>query len=128
MLRCLVVEDMAATRLIYRRMLDRLGLQAVEAEDALLALELCREAMPDLVLADWNLPKMDGLAFVVALRQLPGGDKPKVLMCTIENSMEHIERALAAGIDEYVMKAFTIDILRDKLRQVGIEVGGMEGS
>jgi len=116
---CLVVEDMPVTRKIYERMLTKLGFDVVQAPDCATALAICAETMPDVALVDWNLPDRDGIHFVAELRKLEGGDRPKVLMATVENSIKHIQRAIEAGADEYVMKAFTQEILADKLRIVG---------
>jgi two-component system chemotaxis response regulator CheY len=75
--------------------------------------------MPDVVLLDWNMPVMDGMTFIRRLRGLPGGDKPKVLFCTIETAPERIAEALTAGADDYVMKPFDGAILQSKLSEVG---------
>ena len=75
--------------------------------------------MPDVLLIDWNMPVMDGLSFLRRLRGLPGGDRPKVLFCTIETRPERIAEALAAGADDYVMKPFDGEILQSKLAEVG---------
>jgi len=117
---CLVVEDMPVTRMIYAKMLGNLGFDVAMAEDVATGLARCGETMPDVALVDWNLPDGDGLHFIRELRRLPGGDRPKVVMCSIENSMEHITKAIGAGADEYIMKAFSIDILTEKLRLVGL--------
>ena len=62
--------------------------------------------MPDAILLDWNMPKMDGYEFLRMLRRLPDGDRPKVVFCTTENDVAHIARALHAGANEYIMKPF----------------------
>ena len=84
-----------------------------------MALAACGEAMPDAILLDWNMPTMDGYDFLKALRQTPGGEKPKVLFCTTENDVGAIARALHAGADEYIMKPFDREIVTAKLAQVG---------
>ena len=75
--------------------------------------------MPDVVLLDWNMPVMTGIEFLIALRQQPGGDKPKVVFCTTENDVAHIREAISAGADEYVMKPFDHETLQIKLQLVG---------
>ncbi len=67
--------------------------------------------IPDAILLDWNMLKMDGYEFLRALRRLPGGDKPKVVFCTTENDVAHIARALHADANEYIMKPFDKDIV-----------------
>ncbi|MEA1832200.1 response regulator [Methylobacterium durans] len=117
---CLIVDDSAVIRKVARRIVETIGLRVIEAEDGAKALAHCAEAMPDAILLDWNMPNMDGYAFLRALRQEPGGTAPKVLFCTTENDVGAIARALHAGADEYIMKPFDRDILTAKLEQVGL--------
>lgn len=117
---CLVVDDSSTVRRMVGALLTRLGLAAREAQDGSLALTACREQMPDVILLDWHMPVMDGLAFLHELRALPGGAEPKVIFCTSVNQASAIIEALSAGADEYVMKPFDEAILRQKLQQVGI--------
>ena len=72
------------------------------------------------MLLDWNMPVMDGFEFMTHLRQLPGGDQPKVVFCTTENGMAYIRAAIEAGADEYVMKPFDRETLESKLQIVGV--------
>ncbi len=92
----------------------------MEAGDGAEALEKCREHMPDAILLDWNMPIMNGLDFVKALRREETGDRPIVVFCTTENDMAHITEALRAGADEYVMKPFDGDIIASKFQQTGL--------
>ncbi|GJE42930.1 response regulator [Methylobacterium soli] len=117
---CLIVDDSAVIRKVARRILENLDLDVSEAEDGAKAMEQCSAAMPDVILLDWNMPNMDGYAFLRALRQAPGGGIPKVLFCTTENDVGAIARALHAGANEYIMKPFDRDILTAKLEQVGL--------
>jgi two-component system chemotaxis response regulator CheY len=66
------------------------------------------------------MPVMDGYEFLGALRRMPGGDQPKVVFCTTENSIDHIARALHAGANEYIMKPFDKDIVTAKFQEVGL--------
>jgi len=100
---CLVVDDSSVIRKVARRILESLDFQIVEAEDGQKALEVCKRAMPEAVLLDWNMPVMDGYEFLGNLRRMPGGDAPKVVFCTTENDVAHIARALHAGANEYIM-------------------------
>jgi two-component system chemotaxis response regulator CheY len=117
---CLVVDDSRVVRKVARRILESNGFVVIEAGDGQKALEACREALPDCVLLDWNMPVMDGLAFLRALREEFGPDNPPVLFCTTENDMGHIEAAISAGAQEYIMKPFDEDILTGKFAQVGL--------
>ena len=117
---CLVVDDSSVIRKVARRILERLEFQIVEAEDGEQALDACRDNMPDAVLLDWNMPKMDGYEFLRNLRRLPKGDHPKVVFCTTENDVAHIARALHAGANEYIMKPFDKEIVEAKFQEVGL--------
>jgi two-component system chemotaxis response regulator CheY len=117
---CLVVDDSSVIRKVARRILEGFEFQIVEAEDGEQALDACRAQMPDAVLLDWNMPKMDGYEFLRVLRRLPDGDRPKVVFCTTENDVAHIARALHAGANEYIMKPFDKDIVTAKFQEVGL--------
>jgi two-component system chemotaxis response regulator CheY len=110
---CLIVDDSRVIRKVSRHILETLGFAVSEAENGQLALDACADAMPDVVLLDWNMPVMTGIEFLVHLRQRPGGDKPKVVFCTTENDVAQ------AGADEYVMKPFDHETLQIKLQLVG---------
>lgn len=103
---CLVVDDSAMVRKIARRLLSGLGFAIEEAEDGQKALDQCIRKMPNAVLLDWNMPVMDGLQFLIALRAAEGGNAPAVVFCTTESDVEHITAALDAGADEYLIKPF----------------------
>ena len=117
---CLVVDDSRVVRKVARRILETYGFAVSEAEDGSKALESCRAGLPDCVLLDWNMPVMNGLEFLRALRSEFGPDSPSVLFCTTESDMSFIETALANGAQEYIMKPFDEEILRGKLEQVGL--------
>src|SRR3974390_2295664 len=117
---CLVVDDSSVIRKVARRILEGLEFEISEAEDGEQALDVCRRHMPDAVLLDWNMPKMDGYEFLRALRRMPDGDRPKVVFCTTENDVAHIARALHAGANEYIMKPFDKEIVEAKFQEVGL--------
>ncbi|HXX50789.1 MAG TPA: response regulator [Xanthobacteraceae bacterium] len=117
---CLVVDDSSVIRKVARRILEGLEFRIVEAENGEEAIETCRRGLPDAILLDWNMPKMDGYDFLRLLRRLPGGDRPKVVFCTTENDVAHIARALHAGANEYIMKPFDKEIVEAKFQEVGL--------
>lgn len=117
---CLVVDDSRVVRKVARRIVEDLGFNCNEAEDGQKAYEACEESMPEAVLLDWNMPVMSGIEFLEKLRQMPNGDAPKVVFCTTENDVGHIQRALQAGANEYIMKPFDSEIIETKFRQVGL--------
>ena len=117
---CLVVDDSSVIRKVARRILEGLDFEISEAEDGEQALDVCRLHMPDAVLLDWNMPRMDSYEFLRALRRMPDGDRPKVVFCTTENDVAHIARALHAGANEYIMKPFDKEIVEAKFQEVGL--------
>jgi two-component system chemotaxis response regulator CheY len=117
---CLIVDDSRVIRKVARQIFETIGYACSEAENGQIALDACKAAFPDFVLLDWNMPVMSGLEFLRAMRQLPGGDKPVVVFCTTENDLAHIQEALSAGANEYIMKPFDADIIRGKLEQLGL--------
>lgn len=117
---CLIVDDSRVVRKVARRMMEELSFAVAEAEDGGVALDRCAGAMPDVILLDWNMPVSDGPDFLVRLRHMPGGEAPKVIFCTTENDVAHISQALEIGADEYIMKPFTPEILKEKLETVGL--------
>jgi two-component system chemotaxis response regulator CheY len=117
---CLVVDDSSVIRKVARRILEDLNFSITEAEDGSQALTKCRERMPDAILLDWNMPVMDGIEFIGALRKEKGGHRPKVIFCTTENDVAQIARALHAGADEYIMKPFDRDIVEAKFHEAGL--------
>ncbi|WP_427968632.1 response regulator [Altererythrobacter sp.] len=116
---CLIVDDSRVIRKVSRHILETLGFTVEEAENGQEGLEQCDEAMPDVILLDWNMPVMTGIEFITQLRERPNGAKPKVVFCTTENDVAHIREAISAGADEYVMKPFDHETLQIKLQLVG---------
>jgi two-component system, chemotaxis family, chemotaxis protein CheY len=122
MSKALVVDDSRTIRIIVGRTLKELGYEVREAgngKEALRVME-AEKATVDLVLADWNMPEMNGLELLKQLRLDPELASLKIIMVTTENELDHMVWALEAGANEYVMKPFTKDILREKLELVGI--------
>lgn len=120
MKRALLVDDSRAVRMVGRRILQSLGFDTLEAGDGQEALSVYR-ANPtvDAVLLDWNMPVMNGLDFLKALRK-ETSPQPVVVMCTTENDLAHITEALSAGANEYIMKPFTDDIVKEKFQETGV--------
>jgi len=116
----LVVDDSRAIRRIAADILRELGFQVGEAEHGAAAVEFCRRAVPAFVLLDWNMPEMDGITCLRALRATPLEPRPTVMMCTTENGLSKIREALEAGADEYIMKPYDREVLLAKLEQLGL--------
>jgi len=117
---CLVVDDSRVVRLVARRILEDFQFKVDEAADGQQAMAACLKAMPDVILLDWNMPVMNGLEFLVALRASQGGERPVVVFCTTENELPKIQQAIEAGANEYIMKPFDAGIIESKLSQVGV--------
>ncbi len=122
MSKALVVDDSKTIRMIIRRVLTELGFEVCEAANGIEALKVldAEKTAVSLVLADWNMPEMNGLELVKSLRQRPEFASIKILMVTTETEIGQMTQALEAGANEYVMKPFTKDVLVEKLELVGI--------
>jgi len=108
--------------MILSRTLKELGFEVREAANGREALEVIEveKTAVSLVLADWNMPEMNGLEMLRQLRSNPGLSSLVVVMVTIETDLNQTVAALEAGANEYIMKPFTRDILVEKLQLVGI--------
>lgn len=117
----LLVDDSRAMRSMLKRMVSGLGLESVEAENGRAALEkIDAIGKPKFALVDWNMPEMNGLEFVKAIRSRPDMKGLTLVMVTSETGMERVAEALEAGADEYMMKPFSTDDLAEKLRALGL--------
>lgn len=117
---CLIVDDSRIVRKVVRRIIEPHGFTIYEAEHGLDALHVLAGHPVDVILLDWNMPVMDGLEFLKALRSDETLQQPKVIFCTTENEFAKIEAAMLAGADEYVMKPFDEPIIVGKLEQLNI--------
>jgi len=119
--RALVIDDSQAIRILIANILKRIGFEVLEAANGREALErLAAASRMDVAFVDWNMPEMDGLAFVQAVRAEPRWAAVRLMMVTTETETAQVVRALAAGADEYLMKPFTKDALIEKLALLGI--------
>lgn len=115
----LVVDDFSTMRRFIRNILDQLGYREVEeADDGDSALAKLRGTRFDLVIADWNMPRMNGLDLVKAIRADEGLKSIPVLMVTAEASRENIIEAVKSGVSGYVVKPFSSDVLKEKIEKV----------
>lgn len=117
---CLIVDDSRVVRKVAGRIIRDLEFEVTEAGDGAEALTQCREAMPDAVLLDWNMPVMNGLDFLRALRRETDGDKPVVVFCSTENDADHIGEAIRTGANEFIMKPFDAGIIESKFAEAGL--------
>ncbi|MCU4182818.1 response regulator [Acidiferrimicrobium sp. IK] len=118
-----VVDDSRAMRKLMTRMIGSMGFSTLEADNGQHALDVIEAAIesgpPDVVMADWNMPEMNGLELVRHLRADARLDGVRILMVTSESEIDRIEEALVSGADEYLMKPFDKEALAEKLVLLG---------
>jgi two-component system chemotaxis response regulator CheY len=120
-MRALIVDDSRFIRQYLRQLLESMGMSCEEAVDGLTALEMLRgAALFDFMLLDVNMPGMSGLECVKELRETGLQPPMKVMMVTTEADNSYICQALEYGADEFLMKPFTPESLREKLAMIGL--------
>ena len=124
---CLIVDDSRVVRKIARHILEGMQFRVDEAENGRDGLDRCLAIGPDLVLLDWNMPKLSGLEFLKRLRRSSAA-QPKVVFCSTENEAEKVRTALDAGADAYVMKPFDRETLASKIGAVLAPQGAATGA
>jgi two-component system chemotaxis response regulator CheY len=124
-IKILVVDDFPTMRRIIRNLLKELGFVNVEeAEDGAAGLEKARDGSFQFVISDWNMPNMDGLSMLQAIRADANIGKIPVLMVTAEAKKENIIAAAQAGANGYVVKPFTAATLDEKIAKIFEKLGG----
>jgi two-component system, chemotaxis family, chemotaxis protein CheY len=124
----LMVDDSRVIRAIVGRAMQELGFKTEEAGDGQAALERLKSGPPPAVmLIDWNMPGLNGLELVQAIRANPEWSDVRLVMITSENEIDRVEKALEAGADEYIMKPFTKDMIQEKLTLIGVPVPSLVG-
>jgi two-component system chemotaxis response regulator CheY len=126
-MQALVIDDSRAMRLILGRIVRGLGFDIIEAGNGREALDRLGEldGVPELALIDWNMPEMNGLEFVLAVRHEARYKAMTLMMVTTESEQSQIVRALAVGAHEYVIKPFTPDAIIEKLALLGLVQNGV---
>ena len=103
----LIVDDSTTIRMILKKYLQKMGFEVTEAINGRDALDrLKRMEKADLVLVDWNMPEMDGISFIRAVRSEPGYALLPLMMVTTNSELAQVSQALEAGANEYIMKPF----------------------
>jgi two-component system chemotaxis response regulator CheY len=119
-MRAIVIDDSRAMRGILKRILAGISFDVIEAADGREGLSRLAESGPqDLALVDWNMPNMNGFEFLKAIRADNAFASMVIVMVTTEVEMTQLSKALEAGANEYVMKPFTEEAMREKLALLG---------
>lgn len=120
----LVADDFSTMRRIVSGLLKECGhTQVLEAEDGAQALKLVESTRVDFIVSDWNMPNMNGLELLKAVRANAEHAKTPVLLITAEARKENIVEAAQAGADGYIVKPFTAATLSEKLRNIMLKRG-----
>jgi len=122
-MKILIVDDEAPMRMLLTDILEPLDCEIVEADNCLEGLKLLQTSQDfDLALVDWRTPHMTGLELVREVKKDPSLQSLRLIMVTGLNDMSSVEEAIGAGVDDFLMKPFTQDMVFDKLRLVGVDI------
>lgn len=126
-MKILLVDESPTIRNIQKNVLRQLGHEDIaEASDGIEALTRISEQRPDLMLVDWNMPRMNGIALVRKIREtdrtLP------IIMCTSKAEKSRVVEAVRAGVSNYVVKPFTTETLGEKITQTMARCGVATGA
>ncbi|MCU4138283.1 MAG: CheY-like REC domain [Thermodesulfobacteria bacterium] len=118
-IKILVVDDFKTMRKIIKNILTQLGFKnIIEADDGTTALELLKKQKVDLIISDWNMPKMNGLELLKTVRSDDNLKDIRFIMVTAEAQKESVIEAIKHGVNQYVIKPFTPETLKEKLEKV----------
>jgi len=118
-IKVLIVDDFATMRRILKNILKQLGFKnLVEADDGTTAWEILEEQNIDLIISDWNMPKMTGLELLKKVRADTKYKTAPFLMVTAEAQKQNVIEAVQAGVSNYVVKPFTAEAISDKLKKI----------
>jgi len=121
-MKIMLVDDSRTIRNIQKNVLKQLGYEdIVEAEDGVIALAKFAEALPDLCLVDWNMPNMDGITLIRKIRET--NKTVPLIMCTTEAEKTRVIEAIKAGVNNYIVKPFTVESLGEKISQTLSKAG-----
>ncbi len=118
-IRVLIVDDLFTMRAIIRDTLHQLEIMGIdEANNGLTALVKVRRTKYDVILLDWNMPKMSGLQVLEEIRSNKKTKDVPIIMLTADASESHIMAAIQAGVNDYIIKPFTAKVLEEKIKNV----------
>ncbi|MDD2384257.1 MAG: response regulator [Sulfurospirillaceae bacterium] len=115
----LVVDDSSTMRRIICNTLGNIGYTNVtEAEDGMEALIKIKTQHFDAIMTDWNMPRMNGLELVKALRAMESYKDVPIIMVTTEGGKREVITAIKEGVNNYIVKPFTPQVLKEKLKDI----------
>ena len=118
-LRTLVIDDQQTMRMLVRSGLQQLGFRELhDAIDGEAALQFAVQTTPDLMISDFNMPKLDGLGLLRAIRAYPPTAKTAFIMLTGQSDKEVVQKAIQFGVNNFLVKPFNIATLRGKIEAV----------
>ncbi len=119
----LLVDHSRTIRNIQKNALKQLGHTDIdEAEDGVKALAMFKQQPPDLMLVDWNMPNMDGITLIRKVRET--NKTIPIIMCTTEAEKSRVLEAIKAGVNNYIVKPFTVESLGEKISQTMAKATG----
>jgi two-component system chemotaxis response regulator CheY len=118
-MKILVVDDFSTMRRIVKNILKQIGFSDIdEAENGQVALSKLNDNSYDLVVSDWNMPEMTGIELLKAVRATDGIKDIPFLMVTAEAKKENVVEAVKAGVNNYIVKPFTAEVLQEKIEKI----------
>ena len=126
-MKIMLVDDSRTIRNIQKNVLKQIGhTDVMEADDGVRALALFQEQPPDLMLVDWNMPNMDGITLIRKIREQ--NTTVPIIMCTTEAEKSRVLEAIKAGVNNYIVKPFTVESLGEKISQTMAKRAGAAAS
>lgn len=123
-MKIMVVDDFSTMRRIIKNVLKQLGYENIEeAEDGVQALAKLKSGDFCFLISDWNMPNMDGLELLKAVRKDPDLKGLPILMVTAEAEKDKVVTAIQAGVNNYVVKPFTAEIFKEKMDRIFEKIG-----
>ena len=118
-MKILIVDDFATMRRIMKNILKQIGFSnIIEADDGTTAMEELKKTAVDLIISDWNMPKMTGLDLLKAVRADASMAETPFIMVTAEAQQDNIILAVKAKVSQYIVKPFTAETLSEKLEKI----------
>ncbi len=118
-IKVLIVDDFSTMRKVVRNLLKQVGYEdIVEAEDGVMALKALKSQKIDVIISDWNMPNMTGMELLKAVRADAELAKTPFLMVTAEALQDNVVAAVKAGVNNYIVKPFTAEVLNEKIKKI----------